>query len=98
MLLQRRNINQKARADEFGVLSMVAQDMADVLAEKALDAFPEFLDAIDVLLRHPPGAIRSIRGARLESLDLLLHLEIPGNVRDEIFQNRKSFDRLDRDR
>src|SRR6266404_7792135 len=42
MHLERGGVNEKARADEFVVLAMVAQDVADVLAKEALDTFPEF--------------------------------------------------------
>ena len=40
---------------------MIAHHMADVLAKEALDALAEFLDAIDVALLHPPGAIGCVR-------------------------------------
>ena len=50
MHFQRGGINQKARADEFLVLVMVAQNVADILAEKTFDALAEFLHAIDVFL------------------------------------------------
>ena len=33
---------------------MVAQDMADVLAQEALDALAELVQAVDVLLLDPP--------------------------------------------
>jgi hypothetical protein len=45
------------------------QHVADVLAEKALDALAEFLHAIDVRLRHPPGAVGRVGLARRELLD-----------------------------
>ena len=48
----------------FVVLVVVAQDVADVLAEEALDALAEFLHAVDVLLLHAPGAVRRVRRAR----------------------------------
>ena len=65
MHLERGDVNKKARPDELVVLVMIAQHMADILAKKTLDAFPEFLDAIDVLLlpsarshpAHPAGAV-----------------------------------------
>src|ERR1700733_13805349 len=67
--LERGGINEKARTDEFVVLAMVAQDMADVLAKEALDAFPKFLDAVDVSLRHSPGAIGRVGRAWFEFFD-----------------------------
>src|SRR6266849_3988873 len=38
-------------------LIVVTDDVTDVLAEEALDALVELLDAIDVLLNHPVGAV-----------------------------------------
>jgi len=37
---------------------VVADDVADVLAEEALDALVELLPALDVLLHHPVLAVR----------------------------------------
>ena len=51
---------------------MVAQDVADVLAEEALDALAEFLHALDVLLLHPPGAVGGVRRRGLNFLMLVL--------------------------
>ena len=42
---------------------VVAQDVADVLAQEALDALPELLDAVDVLLLHPVVAVGVAAGA-----------------------------------
>ena len=91
MHLQGGDMNQVARADKLLVFVMLAQDMADILAEKTFDAFAELLDAIDVGLGHPPGAVRGIGRAWFERLDLLLHAEIPRNIGDQIFDQRKSF-------
>jgi hypothetical protein len=77
MHLQRRNMHQKTRADEFVVLLVIAKHVADVLAQEALDALPELLDAIHIGLRHSPGSVWSIGNARLELRDPLLHREIP---------------------
>ena len=66
MHFERGGVNEKARPDELVVHVMVAQHMADVLAKKALDAFAEFLHAIDVLLCHPPRAVGGIWRPRLE--------------------------------
>jgi hypothetical protein len=58
MHLERRRIHEVPRPDEaFLVLRVIAHDVADVLAEEALDALAEFLHAIDVALRHPPRAV-----------------------------------------
>jgi hypothetical protein len=56
--LERGDVDQEARADELVVQVMLAQDVAHVLAEKALDALPELLHPVDVPLRHAPGAVR----------------------------------------
>ena len=84
MHLQRGGVDQEARADELVVHVVVAQDVADVLAQEAFDALAEFLHAVDVRLRHAPGAVRRVGLARLELLDLLLDAEIPGNVGDQV--------------
>ena len=55
--LQRGRVDEEARADELVVLVVIAQDVAHVLAQEALDALAELLHAIDVLLLHPPGAV-----------------------------------------
>src|SRR5262245_59458972 len=57
MHLQRCRTDEHPWANELVVLVMVPEYVADVLAEKALDALPEFLDAIDVLLLHAPCAV-----------------------------------------
>ena len=63
-----RRVDEEARADELLVLVVIAQHVADVLAQEALDALPEFLDAIDVALRHPPGAVGASGGRGLNFL------------------------------
>src|SRR5678815_448324 len=96
--LQRGNINEETRADEFLVFAMFTQDVADILAEEAFDALAEFLHAIDVRLRHAPRAVRRIRRTRLERFYFLLHPEIPRDIGDEILHARECFHRLDRHR
>ena len=46
------------------VLVVVAQDVADVLAQEALDALAEFLHAVDVAccIRHVPSGASGLRG------------------------------------
>ena len=77
MHLQCSGIDQETRADEFGVHVMIAQDVADILAEEAFDALAELLHTINVFLLHPPGAIRGIGLAWFEFLDLRFDTEIP---------------------
>src|SRR5580658_2046758 len=50
MHLQRGGIHEQPRADELLLQVMIADHMADVLAQEAFDTLAEFLDAIDVLL------------------------------------------------
>ena len=70
--LQRGGVNEKARTDELIVLVMVAQDVADVLAEKTFDALAELLHAVDVRLLHAPRAVRCIGRAGLNFLIFFL--------------------------
>ena len=57
--LQLGDAHEEARPREVRlVLGMVADHVADVLAEEALDALPELLAPLHVLLPHPPGAVR----------------------------------------
>ena len=46
-------------------LSLVAQHVADVLAQVALDALAELLHAVDVVLVHPVACRRRRAGAGL---------------------------------
>ena len=82
--LQRRGVHQEARPDEFIFLMVVADDVADILAQEAFDALAELLHAVDVLLEHGPGAISIVRLARLEWLDGLLDAEVPADIRDQV--------------
>ena len=93
--LERRGVHEEARADELLVQLVVAQHVADVLAEEALDALPELLHALDVALVHAPGAVGGIGRARLERLDGRLDAEVPRDVGDEVAHVRKGAHRLD---
>src|SRR5262245_25333755 len=77
--LQGRRLHQVAGADEAFVQLVVPQDVADVLAEEALDALAELLHAVHVRLRHAPGAVGGVGRPRLERLDALLHAVVPGD-------------------
>ena len=74
MHLQGRDMDEETRTGKCSFLSMIAQHMADVLAKEAFDTFAKFLDAIDIILIHAPGAVRSLRVLRLEWWDFLFHL------------------------
>src|ERR1051326_1328216 len=84
MHLQRRRVHQVAGPDELLVQVVVPEDMADVLAEEALDALPELLHPVHVLLLHPPGAVGGVGRARRELPDPLLHPEVPAHVGDQV--------------
>src|SRR5215208_538474 len=68
-------------ARELGVLVVGPEDVADVLAHKALDAPLRLVEALDVLLVHREGRLL----AGLEGLDALGDLVVPGDVGDQIF-------------
>src|SRR5829696_48452 len=67
-------------ARELGVLVVRPQDVADVLAHKALDAPLRLVEALDVLLVHRERRLF----AALERFDALGHLVVPRDVGDEI--------------
>ena len=96
--LQRRGVNEEPWADELVVEPMVAQDVADVLAEEALDALPELLHALGVGLRHSPRAVLGVGRTRFERLDPFLDVVVPRNVGHQVADRRKRLYRLDRDR
>ena len=77
MHLQRGDMNEKTRTDKFIMHLVVAQNVADVLTKITLDAFPEFLHTIDILLLHSPSTVRRVGCPRLEWFDLFLHPKIP---------------------
>lgn len=84
MHFQSGDVNKKSRADEFIMKVMIAEHMADILAQEAFDAFAKFLDAIYIALVHAPRAVGSIRAAGLKRLDFLLDAKIPGNIRYQV--------------
>src|SRR5678815_185614 len=96
--LERRRVDQEARSDELLVLVVVAQHVAHVLAQEALDALAELLHPVDVGLRHAPGAVGRVRRPRLEGLDAPLDRVVPGDIGDEVLDRWEGPDRLDRDR
>ena len=46
--LKRGRVDKKARSDELIVKAMVAEDVADVLAQKTFDALSKFLHAVNI--------------------------------------------------
>jgi len=76
---------------------MIAQDVANILAEEAFDTLAKLLRAIDVGLLHPPRTVGGIRLARRKFRDLLLHAVIPTDVGDQILHMREGLHGLDSD-
>jgi hypothetical protein len=91
--VQRGGANEKARAAEFVVEMMLAEDVANVLAKKTFDALAEFLDAVHVALLHFPFDA----GARSERRNFRVHFVIPADIGDEILDERERFHRVDDD-
>jgi len=85
--------DEEARPAKFLLFVMLANDVADVLAEKTFDALAEFLDAVDVHLRDFPVRVL----ARPEGGNLLVDGVIPGDVGDEILDAREGLHGHDRD-
>src|SRR5262245_4617931 len=77
-------------------LLVVADDVADVLAEETLDALVELLDAIDVLLPH---AVLAVGVGRLQAQrrHLLGLLVVVRDVGHEVLDERERLDGRDRD-
>ena len=78
------------------VVLVVTDDVADVLAQEALDALAELLRALDVDLRHAVLARREVR--RREGRDLLGLLVVVRDVGDEVLDHREGTQRGDGDR
>src|SRR5215217_297004 len=90
--------DEHARAGEAGlVLLVVTDDVADVLAQEALDALVELLHPVDVLLGHPVGAV-GLAGAGGERRDPLGYLEVEGHVGDQVADDREGAQGGDGDR
>src|ERR1700675_2440803 len=93
MKLEPGHAYEKSRAAEFRFSVMLANDVANVLAEKTFDALAEFLDAVDIDLGDfPVGVLVRVKGG-----DFLVDLIIPGNVGDQVFDSRKRFHGHDSD-
>src|SRR6516165_5305749 len=98
MHVEAGQLDEEARARERTLLVLVIADhVTDVLAEEALDALVELLDAIDVFLHHPIGAV-GLRRLEPERRHLLGLLVVVGHVGDEVADQREGPDRRDRDR
>src|SRR5262249_46604791 len=95
MHFERGGIDQEARANEFVIHMMVAQHVADVLAQVTLNALTKLLHSFDVLWGDAPGAVRRIRLSRLKLGNALLHLVIPRHIRYQVLGMRKSLHGFD---
>src|SRR5712691_4234735 len=91
---QTRDANKEAWAPELFLLIVIAQHVANVLAEEALDALAKLLHAIDLALIHLPVHV----WLGCERRNLFVDAVIPGNVGDQILQHRKALHRLYRNR
>jgi len=85
--------NEEARAGELLLLVVFAEDVTDVLAEKAFDALSKLLDAVYIELGDFP--FHSL--TRLEGRDFAVDTIVPGNVGDKIFDSGKGFHGQDGD-
>src|SRR5215831_14133658 len=95
--LQFRDPHQEPGAGEGAlVLRVVADHVAHVLAQEALDALAELLRALHVDLLHPELA-RADRGIRGERGDLPRLGEVERHVGDEVPDHREGAQRGDRD-
>src|SRR5260370_13384383 len=93
MHLKRSRTDEEARSAKLLLFAVLAQNVADILAEKALNALAKFLHAVHIALVHLPLDA----GTRLERRDLLIHSEIPGDVSHQILDDRECFHGKDGD-
>ena len=70
---------------------MIAQHVARVLAQVALDALAEFLHAVYVFLHHPMLAV-GLAGAGFEGGNLLVLRIIPRHIRHQVFDDGEGFE------
>ena len=95
MHLQAGRSHQEARPEELELGLVVAQDVAGVHAQEALDALAELLAPLAVLLLPAPFGLRLV--GRREGRDELVDLVVPGHVGDEVTHAREGAHGLDRD-
>src|SRR5438270_4780796 len=85
MHLKRSCADKETWSSKFLLLAVVAQDVADVLAEEAFDALAKFRYAIDIALVHLPLGVRT----RLEGRNFAIDLVVPGDVGDQVLDDRE---------
>src|SRR5260370_10365298 len=93
MHVKRSRTDEEARSAKLLLFAVLAQNMADVLAEKALNALAKLLHAVHIPLVHLPFDAR----LRLEWRDLLIHFKIPRDVSHQILDDGECFHRKDGD-
>ena len=69
---QGSGVNEESRSDELVMKIVFPKDMADILAEEALNTLPKLLDVVNVFLFHPPRTIFGIRGSWRETVSFSL--------------------------
>src|SRR6266581_4134386 len=89
--------DHEARPDERVLARLVAQHVADVLAQIALDAFAELLHPVHVLLHHAVLSAGRLR-LRAERRNPLVLLVVPGDVGHQVLNDREGLHRLHGDR
>src|SRR5688572_10434060 len=93
MHLEPGDAHEESGAAELFLFVVIAQDMADILAKKTLDALAEFLHSIDVALVHLPFHV----GTRGEGRNLAVDFVLPRDICDQIFNYRERLHRLHSD-
>src|SRR5438067_12171125 len=85
--LQGGDPDHVARPVVGGLVVVVAQDVADILAEEALDALAVLVDALRILGQH---LVRDrLTRLRREPWDLLVDLIVPGDVGNQVLDQGK---------
>src|ERR1700733_3913810 len=98
MHFERCRVNQQARTDELGFFVVLAQDVTYILTKETLDTLAKLLHALDVCLLHAPGSIREVGRTWPEWLDSHLGTEVPGDIGDQVADDRKGVHGLEDDR
>src|SRR5665213_2542862 len=95
MHFQGGGVYQETRTDELVMHMVIPEHVANVLAQKTLNALAELLHAVGIGLRNAPGSVWSIGRTHLELRDALLHSIIPGDIGDQVLHVRKRLHGLD---
>src|SRR5260370_41861700 len=93
MHLEASNAHKESRSGKLLLLVVIAQNVADVLAEETLDALSELLHAVNVALIHLPICAR----AGSEGWDLFVHAVVERDVSHQVFDDGERFHRSNGD-